>query len=175
MDPGITAIFGAIVGGFVGMAGGVVLEMYKRHRERQGIASALAGEISTILFMTKERKYIETYHKIAELLECGQEVSIPTVVTRTEKGFDPVMAKNLDRLGSLGGSLPEGIVKFYTIVEGLRFDVTRLAGGEFKQRQHEAAELIRRDIKIWADIATLGSQLVGDLQSQAKKRWLQFW
>jgi hypothetical protein len=61
IDPGIAALFGAAIGASAGIAGGVALEAYRRRRDRQGTASALAGEISSILFMVERRRYVDHF------------------------------------------------------------------------------------------------------------------
>jgi hypothetical protein len=78
IDPAITALLGAAIGAGAGITGGVVIEAYKRRRDRQGTASALAGEISSILFITERRGYVAFFEGILPRLDAGENVPIGT-------------------------------------------------------------------------------------------------
>ena len=99
MTAALFAFFGAIVGALLSVIG---LESYKRHRDRQGTASATAGEISAILNMTAKRNYVPWFTAMQRQLDAGHPVDVPNIVG-AQQGleFDPVVAKYLDRVGAL--------------------------------------------------------------------------
>jgi hypothetical protein len=169
MGQGAAAIFGALIGGSVVIAGNITIEAYKRSRDRRGTASALAGEISAILHIATIRRHVAGFARLAELFEVGQEPLVPNVVSDAELELDPVAKTHLSGFGFLPGDLPERIVRFYTLLQGVRFDLRRLHHGEYRGRSRDAAGLIREDLNLWTGtIDPLGNQLVADLQLAAK-------
>jgi hypothetical protein len=122
MDTGTTAIIAAAVGATAAIMSGLGVEAYKRHRDRKGIASAIAGEISGIIMMTAKRRHVERFQGALERLDRNEPVVIPGILG-VEPKLDPVVEKNLDKLGALGGDLPERIAHFYQFLMGIRQDL----------------------------------------------------
>lgn len=48
---------------------GIVLELYKRHRDLQGVASAVAGEIYSIIHMIEKRETAKHFARLLAQLE----------------------------------------------------------------------------------------------------------
>ena len=96
MDQATAALLGALIGATTGKSGGVALEMYKRRRDRQGTASALAGEIASILYMTERRGHVAFFESLLPTLEAGNAVSVPSIAPGREFR-DPVADRHLDR------------------------------------------------------------------------------
>ena len=71
MTAALTALLGVILGAILS---GVLLESYKRHRDRQGTASALAGELFSILQMSHRRNYAATFTHFATELDAGRPI-----------------------------------------------------------------------------------------------------
>lgn len=159
----ITALLGVILG--VGLSG-VGLESYKRHRDRQGIASAIAGEIFGIIEMSERRQYVPWFTGMLAELEAGRDVAIPNIVANE---LDPVIKAYMGQLGLLRGDGPERIVKFYRYVMGIRIDLVRLSEGKLDPR--EKAHLIREDLGLWGETVRLGNALHRDLHAIAEEPW----
>jgi hypothetical protein len=100
VDQATAALLGAFIGASAGITSGVALEMYKRWRDRQGTASALAGEIASILYMTEKRGHVALFENALPTLDAGQDVSVPDIAPGREFR-DPVADRYLDRLGLL--------------------------------------------------------------------------
>src|SRR5260221_3910021 len=109
MSKALAAILGAIGGAILS---GILLEAYKRHRDRQGAASAIAGEIFAILQMSARRNYVPWFQGILRQLDSGIDVAIPDILRRPIE-LDPVISSYMDRLGPLGSDLPERIITCY--------------------------------------------------------------
>jgi hypothetical protein len=166
VDQATAALLGAFIGASAGVTGGVALEMYKRRRDRQGTASALAGEIGSILHMTQRRGHVQYFERLLPTLDAGQDVTIPILAPAGDHR-DPVAEKHIDKLGLLPSDCAERVVRFYTLVAGVRGDLRRIAAGEFTGNPRDAAYVIREDLQVWSDATELGEQLVAELRKIA--------
>jgi hypothetical protein len=167
MDEAAAALTGAFIGASAGIAGGLLLEAYKRRRDRRGTASALAGEIASILFMAERRRYVEFFTGILPQLNAGVDVPIAKFGPGGDYR-DPVVDRFLDKIGLLSGDLPERIVRFYSILTGIRRDLERMANGELNAAGK--ASVIAEDLAIWQEAVALGNQLMADLR-RVVRRW----
>lgn len=164
------AFLAALVGALAVVTSGILLEDYKRHRDRQGAASALAGEICSILHMTEQRQYVQAFQGFLARLEAGQQVSVFDIGVTPGK-LDPVIEKYIDRLGLLDADLPERIAIFYMQLNGIRLDIANLAAGRWDRDIARKAALIREDLRLWDETASLGQAvLVGNFIRAGKKR-----
>ena len=166
MSQALAGLLGAFIGALAVMGGGVIAEAYRRYRDRQGIASALAGEIAGLLHMTEKRQYVQFFEGVLPRLESGTDVPIPQFVKSRDNPLDPVIDRYLDRLGHLSGSLPERVVRFYQFVAGIRVDLERIT--EDGLNVSFKASLVREDLALWKEAVQLGEQLVRELQEIAR-------
>ena len=81
--------------------------------------------------MTKKRGHVEYFERLLPALEGGQDVSVPVLALAGDHR-DPVAESYIDRLGLLPSDYAERIVRFYTLLAGVRGDVRRMASDEFK-------------------------------------------
>jgi hypothetical protein len=155
---------------------GIVLESYKRHRDLQGVASAVAGEIYSVLHIVEKRGTPAHFARLLAELEAGRDVEWTDVTGGDPAQDDPVIKAHLERLGSLPDNTPERIATFYTYLRGIRIDVQNLAKGVFKEKSAQAA-IIRADLGLWADASQLGKDLWADLRKTATSQWwlFRFW
>jgi hypothetical protein len=175
MSPALGTLLGAFIGAAAVIFGGFLVESYRRHRDLQGIASALAGEVAGILHMTEKRDYPRYLERVLGQLDAGQNVPIPKLIGGSDNNYTvatmfPVMDRYLDKLGLLPGTLPERIVRFYQFVGGIRLDLDRLATNEFDAPGK--ASLIREDLDLWKETSRLGEQLVRELRDVAATTFL---
>jgi hypothetical protein len=167
----MSQMFAALLGALVSVIfSGILLESYKRHRDLQGTASALAGEIYSIIHMSEKRRHAADFAMLLTRLEAGQDVKFPNITGDDPPKIDPVAEKHLDRVGLLPQNLPERIATFYTYMRGIRIDLVNLAKGEFTDPKMQAA-VIRADLVLWADAVQLGNGLWTDLRTVAVKVW----
>lgn len=77
--------------------------------------------------------------------------------------LDPVMAANIERIGDLPPELAEDVVRFYSLVVGIRHDVVVIGAGEVESIQDRIA-LVKEDLRLWAEAKNLGQSLLNRLQ-----------
>lgn len=171
MDQAWAALGGALLGSSTGIGSGLLLENYRRHRDRCGVASSISGEIAAIIGMAEKRNHVAYFEGLAERAERGEKIVVEPVVHQAEMGIPPVVANTLDRLGLLPGDLPARVVTFYTYVVGVRGDIVRLASGEFADRPKNAANLIRQNLALWRETCALGKSLAADLDAVGSASW----
>lgn len=106
MIQAISALLGALICATIGILGGLALEGYRRYRDKNATASALAGEIASLLYMAEVRKYVELFDGFLQRLNTGENVSIPRI-TDGRDYRDPVFDCLFDKLGLPPGDLPE--------------------------------------------------------------------
>lgn len=106
MDQGTAALTGAVIGASAGIFGsiltGVALEAYRRRRDRQGTASAFAGEIASMLYLVERREHVKFFTQVLATLKSGQDVPIPNI-NQGRDLVDPVADRFLDKIGLLPG------------------------------------------------------------------------
>jgi hypothetical protein len=163
----LTALLGVIVGTILS---GVGLENYKRHKDRQGTASAIAGEIFGILQMSDRRQYVALFTAFLAELDAGRDVAIPPII-HADQDLDPVVKAYMQHVGLLGGDLPERVVTFYQQVAGVRIDMVRLSNGTFGTDMAPKAHIIREDLALWNETVALGNAIRDDLHAIVQEPW----
>lgn len=149
---------------------GICLESYKRHRDRQGVASAISGEIYSILHMQEKRQHARFFAALLPRLDAGEQVPFPNVVGDDPPKLDPVVEKHIDRIGLLPDNVPERITTFYTYLRGIRVDLINLTKGVFPEPAVQA-NIIRADLALWGDTEQLGAGLGVELRTIASEDW----
>jgi hypothetical protein len=167
----MSQVFAALLGALVTVIfSGILLESYKRHRDLQGTASAIAGEIYSIIHMSEKRQHAAHFAMLLTRLEAGEKAEFPNITGGDPPNIDPVIEKHLDRVGLLPHNLPERIATFYTYMRGIRIDLVNLAKGEFSDPKIQAG-VIRADLVLWGDAVQLGNSLWAELRNLAGKVW----
>jgi hypothetical protein len=168
MDQGASALLGAFIGASAGIGGGVLLEMYKRNRDREGFALALGGEIYSIIHVTEQRQIANGYAALLPRLDAEDDVKMPPIF-REPGQLDPIMERHLDKIGFLKGDLPFRVGLFYSNLQAVRSDLIALARGHFNGQPKTQALMIRRDIALWNETVKIGQALVTDLHNLHRK------
>ncbi len=161
------AFIGAVLGALLT---GVFAESYRRHRDRQGIASSIRGEISAILDMTKRRNYVATFAQIVADLRAAKPSRVPDILQRPI-ALDPIISRVAERIGILDGDLPERIVSFYSRLMGIRLDIQKLADGIWDYDLNVKAAVIDEDLGLWAETHGIGMKVCGDLTDVSNEKW----
>jgi hypothetical protein len=117
--------------------------------------------------MTEKRGHPAYFERMLPKLDAGQEVSVPDIMPGDDQR-DVVADRYIDRLGLLPSGYAERIIRFYTLVVGVRLDVRRMAAGEFKDKPSAMAALIREDLKVWREARQLGQELAVELHKVAE-------
>jgi hypothetical protein len=117
--------------------------------------------------MTEKRGHPAYFERMLPKLDAGQEVSVPDIMPGDDQR-DVVADRYIDRLGLLPSGYAERIIRFYTLVVGVRLDVRRMAAGEFKDKPSAMTALIREDLKVWREARQLGQELAVELHKVAE-------
>lgn len=164
-------VLGALLAALIS---GVGLESYKRHCDKQGVASALAGEIFAIIQMSEKRNYVEYYKSVLKIIRDDKiDVKLPNIIGDTSSGLDPIFNNNIDKLGLLNATtkLPERIAIFYSYLQGIRLDLITLAKEDFSQDLLVKAEIIEEDLKLWAETVKIGNGIWNELTLISRTPW----
>src|SRR5690348_9879797 len=111
---------GAIVGTVLTIVvGGVPLEHYRRHRDRQSTAAIIAAEIKSFVDMARAFGTVANIEKILPVLDTGKDVPLPKLHTVPPE-FGPIFEKHIDKLGLLAPATAKRVVRFYHHLIGVR-------------------------------------------------------
>ena len=156
----LCTLFTAITAFFAGL----VLERARHHRERRGVAAALAGEIWAILDRNRKREHEAVFRGIHARLENGENASVPNIIARPIE-LDPVIQNHRPRIGILGEPLSRRILVFHSYVREMRFDLMSLADGDWDGDIALKARKLGEDLALWEETKQLGDELVKELQT----------
>jgi hypothetical protein len=121
IDPAIAALLGAAIGAGAGNSGGIVLEAYKRRRPARDRVGVSRRNLS-ILYRVDRRNYVAFFEEMLPRIGAGENVPIGNFAPGADHR-DPVLEAFIDRLGLL----PERVVRFYSMVAGIRWNGWRNA------------------------------------------------
>lgn len=163
-SPTFAALFGSMATAAAIFGGGLVVEAYKRSRDRRGMALALAGAVDALLSLIETRDMVGELIGAHDRLEAGERVTFGSLVGQSQSFWTITMAQ-ATRIGELGGELPFRVSRFLTFSEGLLQDLARLE--QNADQPQLQAMLIRRMEPVWLQTEALGKQLVSDLREEA--------
>jgi hypothetical protein len=129
MNP-IGYILAAIAGALVAGAANVIVELIKRRNDRRGAASAIADEISGIVWSAEKRLLPDYFRDLVPKLKSGAAPPPPWFYYDSEHKPTPILDAHLDRIGCLGGRLPERIAQFHARYQAVRHDLKIIASGQ---------------------------------------------
>ncbi|MBN9589912.1 MAG: hypothetical protein BGN85_06150 [Alphaproteobacteria bacterium 64-11] len=164
MDTGAT-IAGIVMGAIFAGAGKIFFDYYQRIQNRNGIASAIAGEISGIIYGAETSQHAQRFAAMAALLRSAAPPTPPWAFFDMTHKPTPVLDAYIDRIGDLGGELPARAAHFYTLLGGIRLKTKILASGYYHTNPLAAAAEIDAGLAIWAIASAEGKLLVKDLQA----------
>ena len=120
---GILSFIGAV-------AGNIFAHRLQRKNDRKNLSTAFFGEISSILWVIKERNYIaEVERAIRNINEGGQRIFARPI----ERDYLLVYKENVGKLGVLDKDLPRLIATFYTQISILLDDNQELLNVDFNR------------------------------------------
>ena len=166
MDQATSTVLAAAIGAFAGIGGGLCLEAFKRRRERQGVAMALAGAIETELHMITRRGHMEAFKGYLDRMERGEALNFYGFVKEGQSS-NLIVEAYLDRFGMLGGELPSDCMRYFQTTWGIRVDAARLVAGELSSDPAVQMHVIRQDLAIMAEMEVFGRDLARRLRRSA--------
>ncbi len=162
MSPTIAALCGSIATAIAIFGGGLAVEAYKRHRDRMGMALALAGAIDALLRLIETRRMTVELDAALDELEAGRPVEFATLINENAP-FQAITLSYANQIGNLGQELPFRVARFLTYCQGLQHDIERLGRGA--DRPCTQAALIRAMQPLWLETWGLGQELVRELKA----------
>jgi hypothetical protein len=151
---------------------GIVLMSFKRHLDRQGVASAIGGEIYSILHMEEKRQTAHYFASLLPRLHAGEHLTYPDLTggASDPQKLPPIFEKNIDKVGLLPENLPERVVTFHTYLRGIQVDTWNLVKGTFPEPAAQA-NVIQADLALWGDAQQLGASIGVELRRLATTKW----
>lgn len=122
-----------VVGGLIAITGGFasasLLENQRRRQESRNLALAFKGEITALLELIRERRYIDRFAEvIAQIERTGVPFYMPF---RLRQRYDRVYEANVAKLGLLRSPLSEELPLFYTRLSSILEDLISLGDGTY--------------------------------------------
>jgi hypothetical protein len=116
--PWWTTVLTAIAGGAVAVIGGLAATFWVKHleiwRERMEFASALSGELETILDILVKRDYLSNLEHTINHMEQTQQMTPFQFSVRDS--FFAVYLGNISKIGVLPGRLPARVSRVYGLI-----------------------------------------------------------
>lgn len=84
----------------------------------------------------------------------------PVIIGSHTKAVDPIFSENSDKIGMMGRDVAGDVVRFYTIMDGIREDIKGLADGEIDQFSRETRiRLIEEDLRLRSEAKKIFEKL----------------
>ncbi len=170
----ISLLGGAALGAVItAIVGGIPLENYRRHRDRNSTAVILAAEIDALLLITERDCIVEQFEAILRVLDAGKDIETPRMYVEVPQ-FGPIFETHIEKLGLLSPDLSGRLVRFYHLLIGVRASLHNFvetswpAGAEGTKMK---AANLRAGIAMWLDAEKLGKPLVADLRAAPSRWW----
>lgn len=166
-----SAIIGAGAALTTAVISGYGLENYRRHKDRQGIASALYGEISALINITEENKIIEILSNLVVAIEKNKNFKMKSMSTPISNA-NPVFDKVADKIGLFPDNIPEYIARFYNGLMGYRKTFSELYMGSYDNDHDRKLMAIQAVVKIAKEGERISEILLPKLLIVANKSWV---
>lgn len=157
--PALIAFNAAVLVGFLGHFG---VEDYRRFRDSQAIAAALAGELSSIITSLSELR--DNLTKLKALADQEIPISMPEMPDQSS----PLFEANADKIGLLGVDLAEGVAFIYDQIRAFRTSFQLLSKYHKINTCFWSSMLIGRCAQLIDDNKPKGISLVGSLKKHSK-------
>ena len=133
MNEATMQLVAVVIGGLIAITGGFLssrlLEQHRLRQEERNLALAFKGEISAVLELIKERKYLDRFTQVIDQIETsGKPFFMPF---RVRFKYDRVYESNVARIGLLKAPLPQEVPVFYTRLDSILEDLVSLGDGTY--------------------------------------------
>jgi hypothetical protein len=161
MDSGVSALIGAAVGATAAFGSGLLLEWFKRQRDRRSTAHAFAGSIEAFMTINSLRGYHKAFEEALPAIYSGQRVRLPIWESDT---LDPVAKCYLDKVGMLSGRHAARVAAIISYLATIRAETIRINNGEYNDEKSGTVVAIAL-ISIWQSVNQEGFNICGDLRA----------
>jgi hypothetical protein len=160
-----TTLITAVVGGLVAVIGGLAATLWTKHlemwKERMEFASALSGELETILDIMVKRDYLAGLEWTISRMEETRQMTPMQFSVRDS--FFAVYLNNVAKIGILPGRLPAQISRIYgllfSILEDIKYLNTLEWQKEYPEHTFDHVMSIQRNLVVW------GRDLINEIES----------
>ena len=161
MDSGVSALIGAAVGASAAFGSGLLLERFKRQRDRRSTAHALAGSIEAFMEINSLRGYRKAFTEALPAIYSGQRVKLPIWESDT---LDPVAKRYLDKVGTLSGRHAARVAAIISYPATIRAETIKINNGEYYDEKSGTDVAIAVDL-LWKLVDKEGFGICGDLRA----------
>lgn len=174
-QPILWLLVGALLGGVINAA----IRQYAAFRESKGIALAIRGEISAIIEIVLQRRYLEHLEKFIQQLSdpTHQLTAKDFFAPRMSETYFPVFNSLANKIGGLG-DLGDTVAIFYTKAKSVIEDIhaleemrSKIMAASVEVNRPAALELTTELRDLLHDALRIGIQAVEDLKNFQEKRW----
>jgi len=158
----MAAILGAVGGAVFTGGANVYLEWRKARRELIGIGSAIAGEISAIMQGLNIRNYQPRLRERLRDLKADSAPGSHGFSFNENTETNPIWTAYIDRIGLLGGRLPQRVTHFYNLYQSAIIEFQDFCKPTLPVTE---GEQIERILAIWQEAGRDVQPLVRDLLS----------
>ncbi|QQE10023.1 hypothetical protein JD969_10895 [Planctomycetota bacterium] len=151
-----------LLGGGIAYFATMSVNKRKYELERQQVASAIAGEIASILKIVEIRKYYTDAEHMLENLRTNPGSVENIWVPAMNENYFIVFESNSGKLGMLPKNVAGRVVAFYTLCKSVKEDMVHSVG---KDCTHEARkEAFEQFCTIFGEAIEIGNEVVQDLR-----------
>jgi hypothetical protein len=172
-DPTVISMGVTVFVGALAIAGGIINERYKRHRDRVAVAAVLHADISALRAITLATGNVQNFEALANLLEQGQDIPFPQVLI-PEMSQGPIFHAYIDKIGLLRAADAQDVILFYEYLVGIRFTLKNLVAGAWDGQPQSVAikaAQIRNGLRFWSQCADIADRLLPALQRTARQQF----
>ena len=155
--PAVAAIAGAFVGSVATVIPTLITGWFGRRRETKKIKAALIAEISALVTIAEERKYLQGLEEAQKCLERQTSGATYCIAVRIPEHYSRIYQANAERIGLLKPETARKIVHFHQFIDAIVQDVTSggaLAEGSELDGFVEAATILRRALQLGKELSS---------------------
>ena len=166
----MTALAAAFFTAALALVGKIIFDVWSRHREKQGIAASLAGEIGAYVELLRPEILVSSFRGIAEM-EYPERVRALAAFGPLPSSH-PVFDKVADKIGLLSTGLARDISKFYNVVTGMRLLISNISSDRFKNLSNDMqVRMIEEVIKMVEKHIIPATTMVDQLDRTARRNF----
>lgn len=124
----LAALMGAVIGGTLTIIGNILHERWREGRRAEQMSHAIAGEVSALIQIVRERRYVEDLKDHAEAARAGDA---KIFCVRVSHDYFPVTRASIENLGMLPADLPLLVPRFLTLAKSVLEDFETLRSGQW--------------------------------------------
>jgi len=150
------AVVGALVGALASVIPNWLIEKYRLRREAEHVEASLVAEISGLIEIASERKYVQGLNDAATYLRTQPEGSTFRFDVRIPDHYSRIYQANAQRIGLLPPRRAADIVRFHQLADAVVQDL--IPGGVISRGA--PVEAFEQNVQILSRALALGNAIV---------------